>query len=134
MKLEKFTVITPIIPPHGSHGSGGIIVHDIDDDGEPRTRHNHTTSLVGPGATVELDPNATHTKRWIRNGAIAEPTVGPERLEITAHTTTDGLNDDFTMSQLRAFTKEHAEQFDDIPVSSLKKAELIDVILERMKK
>ena len=131
MKLQKFTVITPIIPPHGTHG---IIVHDIDEDGEPRTRTNHTTSRVDPGATVELDPTAMHTKRWIKNGAIGDVVAGPERLAITAHTTAEGLNDDFTMSQLRAFTKEHAEQFDDIPVSSLKKAELIDVILERMGK
>lgn len=129
--MKKFKVITPIITPHGNKG---IVVHDTDDDGEPRTRQNVTTEAIPPGAMVELDTNAEHTRRWIRNGCIAEPTAGPEKLEITSFTTADALNDDFTMSQLRAFTKEHADKFDDIPVSSLKKAELIGVILERMQK
>ena len=129
--MKKFAIITPIIAPQGTKG---IIVHDTDDQGDPQSRNNVTNEAIYPGAIVELDPNAEWTKRWIRNGCIAEPTVEKATLKITKHTTAEGLNDDFTMSDLRAFAKQNADKFDDVPISSLKKAELIDVILERMGK
>lgn len=129
--MKKFEIITPIIAPQGTKG---IIVHDTDDEGDPQSRNNVTNEAIRPGAIVELDPNAGWTKRWIRNGCIAEPTAEKATLKITKHTTAEGLNDDFTMSDLRAFAKQNADKFDDIPISSLKKAELIDVILERMGK
>ncbi len=129
--MKKFAVITPIIAPQGTKG---IIVHDTDDEGDPQSRNNVTNEAIGPGAIVELDPNAEWTKRWIRNGCIDEPTASKAGLEITKHTTAEGLNDDFTKAELVAFMKTNADNFADVPLSSLNKSEMIVVIIERMGK
>lgn len=132
MKKEKYKVIQPLIAPSDANGRG-ITVHDTDDDGKPRTRENVTSSLIPVGATVELNPNAPYTAKWLKNDAIKIPEVERGVIEITADTTATALNDDFTKAELIAFVKKDPEKFDDVPVSAMNKSELIDVILDRCK-